>query len=126
MRNTGNVRIGFKQLKRGKTVHFVRFDLNLTWYYIDRFNSCKENIKTGAQNVLSDQLKVIEELLAQQTSANLLLNNTIELGEKLYPTTAVQGRQIISKQLQDLQQAIESIYDGINSTNRELKSKLSR
>ncbi|KAI4462171.1 muscle-specific protein [Holotrichia oblita] len=91
-----------------------------------RFNSCKENIKTGAQNVLSEQLKVIEELLAQQTSANLLLNNTIELGEKLYPTTAVQGRQIISKQLQDLQQAIESIYDGINSMNRELKSKLSR
>ncbi|KAK9694281.1 Spectrin repeat [Popillia japonica] len=91
-----------------------------------RFNSCKENIKTGAQNVLSEQLKVIEELLAQQTSANLLLNNTIELGEKLYPTTAEQGRQIISKQLQDLQHAIESIYDGINSMNRELKSKLSK
>lgn len=76
--------------------------------------------------MLSEQLKVIEELLAQQTSANLLLNNTIELGEKLYPTTAVQGRQIVNKQLQDLQQAIESIYDGINSLNRELKSKLSK
>lgn len=91
-----------------------------------RFNTCKESIKTGAQNVLSEQLKVIEELLAQQTSANLLLNNTIELGEKLYPTTAAQGREIISKQLQDLLHAIESIYDGISSANRELKSKLSR
>lgn len=105
---------------------FFKFDLNLPPSHISRFNSCKENIKTGAQNVLSEQLKVIEELLAQQTSANLLLNNTIELGEKLYPTTAEQGRQIISKQLQDLQHAIESIYDGINSMNRELKSKLSK
>nr|XP_022915902.1 nesprin-1 isoform X7 [Onthophagus taurus] len=91
-----------------------------------RFNACKESIKTGTQNVLAEQLKVIEELLSQQTSANLLLNNTIELGEKLYSTTAAQGREIINQQLQNLQQAFEGLFDNISSTERDFKAKLSR
>lgn len=91
-----------------------------------RFDDCKENIKIGAQQVLEEQGKFLEELLAQHTSATLLLNNTIEVGEKLYPTTSSEGRETISLQLQELQKALESLYDGINSTDRELKAKLSR
>lgn len=91
-----------------------------------RFDDCKENIKIGAQQVLEEQGKCLEELLAQHTSATLLLNNTIEVGEKLYPTTSTEGREAISLQLQELQRALETLYDGINSTDRELKAKLSR
>lgn len=69
---------------------------------------------------------MLEELLAQQTSATLLLNNTIELGEKLYPSTSAEGREVIANQLQELQKALEALYDGVSSADRELKTKLSR
>ncbi|XP_064211053.1 muscle-specific protein 300 kDa isoform X18 [Tribolium castaneum] len=90
------------------------------------FDTCKENIKKGARNVLTEQYKILEELLSQQTSATLLLNNTIELGEKLYLSTGSEGREVISTQLQELQQAFETLFDGINNTDRELKAKLTR
>ena len=76
--------------------------------------------------MLTEQIKVIEELLSLQASGNLLLNNTIEVGEKLYSTTASQGREIIRSQLQELQKIIEGLYDDINSVERDLKSKLSK
>ncbi|KAJ8930094.1 hypothetical protein NQ314_017138, partial [Rhamnusium bicolor] len=91
-----------------------------------RFNSCTDNIKKGTRNVLAEQAKVLEELLSQQTSATLLLNNTIELGEKLYPSTAPEGREIINTQIQELQQALEALFDEISSTDRDLKAKLVR
>lgn len=69
---------------------------------------------------------MFEELLAQQNSATLLLNNTIEVGEKLYPTTSSEGREAINIQLQELQRALEALYDGISSTDRDLKAKLSK
>lgn len=91
-----------------------------------RFDACCENISKGTRNVLVDQSKVLEELLAQQTSAILLLNNTVELGEKLYPSTSVQGRDLINAQLQELQQSLEALFDSISSTERDLKTKLSQ
>lgn len=95
-------------------------------FFTYRFDACCENISKGARNVLVDQSRVLEELLAQQTSAMLLLNNTIELGEKLYPSTSVQGRGLINAQLQELQQSLEALFDSINSTERNLKSKLNQ
>lgn len=62
--------------------------------------------------------------MSQQTSATLLLNNTIELGEKLYPSTATEGREAISQQLQELQQAMEALFDNIGSADRDLKLKI--
>ncbi|KAF5308513.1 hypothetical protein FQR65_LT06178 [Abscondita terminalis] len=91
-----------------------------------RFDACNKKVKAGARNVLIESSKILEELLGQQTSATLLVNNTVELGEKLYPTTSSEGREAISVQLQELQQALESLYDNINSKFRDLKSKLHR
>ncbi|XP_060527804.1 muscle-specific protein 300 kDa isoform X12 [Cylas formicarius] len=85
-----------------------------------KFNSCQENV---TQESLSEQSKALEELLSQKTSALLLLNNTIELGEKLYSSTSPEGRDIISSQLEGLQQMLEALFDGINSANRDIKIK---
>lgn len=68
----------------------------------------------------------MEELLSQQITATILLNNTVEMGEKLYPTTSLEGRETISYQLQELQRALEALYDGVGETERELKAKLHR
>lgn len=81
-------------------------------------------MRNSAQSVLADQAKVLEELLAQKTSSSLLLNATIETGEKLYPSTSAEGREIIRTQLEELQQAFDSIFDDISVADRDLKSKL--
>lgn len=93
---------------------------------MDRFDTCKENIKTGTHNVLLDQGKVLEELLSQRTNATHLLNNTIETGEKLYSSTSPEGRDIISGQLQDLQQAMERLFDDISATDLHLKGNINK
>lgn len=91
-----------------------------------RFQSCQESVDVGARNILVEKSDVLKELLAQQDSATLLLNNTVELGEKLYPSTALEGRESIRMQLQQLQQALEALFDSISSAERELQAKLSR
>jgi nesprin-1 len=38
----------------------------------------------------------------------------------------MEGREAVRQQLQELQQAVETLYDGISSTERELRAKLNR
>lgn len=68
----------------------------------------------------------LKDLLSQQGSATQLLNTTIEMGEKTYPSTTLEGREVIRLQLEELQLAMESLYDGVSSKERELQAKLSR
>lgn len=75
---------------------------------------------------MDEQSKVLDELLSQQTSATLLLNNTVQLGEKLYPLTSTEGREIINTQIQELQQALETLFDGINTLHRDIATKKER
>ncbi|ERL91661.1 hypothetical protein D910_08989, partial [Dendroctonus ponderosae] len=91
---------------------------------LTKFDTSKALMRSSAQSVLADQAKVLEELLAQKTSSSLLLNATIETGEKLYPSTSPEGREIIRAQLEQLQQAFDSIFDDISVADRDLKSKL--
>lgn len=48
------------------------------------------------------------------------LNSSIEFGEKLFGTTAPEGREGVRLQLQDLQSSVESLYDKISKLEREL------
>lgn len=91
-----------------------------------RFDECEKNIELGLRTSLEDQSKILEELLSQQTSSTLLLNNTIELGEKLYPLTSPEGREIITTQIQELQQALEALFDGLSNLHRDIKAKKER
>lgn len=56
----------------------------------------------------------------------MLLNNTLELGEKLYPTTSPDGQKIIQMQCEELQKALDGLYCGIASTDGEIKRKMSQ
>lgn len=75
---------------------------------------------------MEEQLKILEELQSQQTSSTILLNNTIELGEKLYSSSSPEGREIINTQIHELQQALEALYDGISNLHRDIKAKKER
>ncbi|GLH12194.1 Uncharacterized protein GBIM_16929 [Gryllus bimaculatus] len=90
------------------------------------FESCSNGGTIGAREDLLLRSSGLKELLAQQSSAVSLLNTTVELGEKLYPSTALEGREAIRLKIQELQQAMETLFDGVSSTERELQAKLSR
>ncbi|KAF3420921.1 hypothetical protein E2986_09204 [Frieseomelitta varia] len=107
--------------------------------YLERYKQCSEwlaNTRTTYQSIkddlsgtrqeLTSNVATLKDLLARQSSATLLINNTVEAGERLYPTTGTEGREIVRQQLLDLQQAFEELYDSIASTERELQSKISR
>lgn len=72
------------------------------------------------------QQKAIQDILNQQNSQTLLLNNVIELGEKLYPTTALEGRDVIRDEIQELSQLLEKLFDKLHTTNQTLQNKLSK
>lgn len=90
-----------------------------------RYQASKETASSTRQKLISN-VEILKELLARQSSSTLLINSTVEAGERLYPTTGTEGREIIRQQLLDLQQAFEELYDGIALTERELQAKISR
>lgn len=92
----------------------------------DKYDKCSDLSQVGSRQDLLDKNKVIQELVTQQGSATLLLNNAVDYGEKLYPSTANEGREVIRQQLQELSQAMENLYDNILSTSRVLEGKLSK
>ena len=65
-------------------------------------------------------------MLSEQPNVTLQVNTTMEMGEKLYPQTGIEGRDIVRKQLEGLQNALEILFDGVTSTERELQTKLTR
>lgn len=92
----------------------------------DKYNTCRELTQVGSRQDLLENNKSIQELLSQYGSATLLLNNTVELGEKMYPSTGVEGRELVRQQLQELTQTLEQLYDNVNSSARLLESKLTK
>ena len=83
----------------------------------------RDNI-SGTREELVAHIDTLNELLTRQASLALLVNSTVEAGERLYPTTGNEGREIIRQQLLDLQQAFETLYDGVTSTEREIRAKI--
>ncbi|XP_029680499.1 nesprin-1 isoform X2 [Formica exsecta] len=107
--------------------------------YLDRYKQCSECLAnaracyqstkenaSGTRQELISNVDTLKELLSRQPSSTLLINSTVEAGERLYPTTGTDGRDIIRQQLLDLQQAFEELYDAVASTERELQAKISR
>lgn len=88
-----------------------------------RYQATRDNI-SGTREELVAHIDTLNELLTRQASLALLVNSTLEAGERLYPTTGNEGREIIRQQLLDLQQAFESLYDGVTSTEREIRAKI--
>lgn len=90
------------------------------------YNKCC-NIPTHcSRDDLIAQQQAVQEILSQQSSASLLLNNVVELGEKLYPTTAVEGRDLLRDQITELSTIFEKLFDNVNGTNHLLQNKLSK
>lgn len=92
----------------------------------NNYSKCCEVPQNCSQDDVNRQQKAVQEILNQQSSSTLSLNNIIELGEKLYPTTAVEGRDSIREQVTELSKVMEKLFDNVHSTNQELQNKLSK
>ena len=75
----------------------------LQWLAVaeDQFSKYSEN-STNKEEIIENQ-KLIEQKLIDKHEPMTKLNNCIDLGEKLFSTTAPEGREGIRLQLQDLQ-----------------------
>lgn len=109
--------------------------------YLDKYNQCaswltaaQEKFATtcsgdGEQDDLStieQKIKILEQILIEQQQGTSMYNRVQEMGEKLYATTAVEGREAVRIQMQELQTAMESFYDNVASKEREHQAKRSR
>uniref|UniRef100_A0A2A4K817 Calponin-homology (CH) domain-containing protein n=1 Tax=Heliothis virescens TaxID=7102 RepID=A0A2A4K817_HELVI len=90
-----------------------------------KFDECKENLSNTPEGI-SAKRESLNDLLSQRRNATLLVNNTFELGEKLYPSTSPEGKEIVEQQLQEIQQAIDNLYDNITKAERDLDSELNK
>lgn len=90
----------------------------------DKFARCLEmpNDRQG----LHKRLKTIADLIGEKQTALSLLNITLEMGETLYPTSGEEGIDSVRVQLDDLQQAYDSLFDSASTMERDLQNKISR
>lgn len=91
-----------------------------------RYQSCRDATASASQQELADRSTRLNVLAGDRTSATLLLHATVERGETCCVTTAVEGREVIRSQLEELQLSLDTLYDGVSSLERELQAKLSR
>lgn len=52
------------------------------------------------------------------------LNQCVEIGEKLYPSTASDGREVIRQELRKLKLDYESVFDDLSTIQRQLEVSL--
>lgn len=111
-------------------------------HYVDKYNdsaewlvSAKEKLdaaaclsggEAGDLAAIETKLAVLEQLLADQQQSVSSFNRVLEMGEKLYATTAAEGRDAVRIQMQELQAAIDSFYDSASSSERQLQAKRSK
>ncbi|XP_037820489.1 nesprin-1-like, partial [Lucilia sericata] len=91
-----------------------------------KYDDSSDLAQVGTREDLLKKQIACKELLAQQPSATLLLNNTIECGEKCYPSTATEGREAIRSQLEELQQTFDQLFDKINTNARKIQDQMSK
>ena len=66
----------------------------------------------------------IQELAQKQPEGDKILRSTVDLGEKLYPSTSLEGREIIRQELRNLREQWEQYTDGVGDWQRHLHSAL--
>ena len=103
-----------------------KYNQSVSWLTAaqDKLARCVE--MQGDKTTLRKRMEIGNELLGEKQTALSLLNTTVELGEKLYPSTSEDGREAIRLQLEDLQGTFDTLFDSCATMERELQNKVSR
>ena len=76
---------------------------------------------TGDKEAIEDKQIKIQELLVEKEQGGADIHRTIESGERLYPSTSAEGREIIRQQLRLLREKWEGFSDQTSETQRKLE-----
>ncbi|KAL5008450.1 hypothetical protein ScPMuIL_014031 [Solemya velum] len=105
-------------------------------YYKEKFADCNEWLTkakdhfsescdtVGSRNELQERLEKIQELSNERDSGIAKLNQVVEAGEKLYPNTASEGREVIRQELRQMKFTWEGLFDDLSSAQRKLEVAL--
>ncbi|XP_041353316.1 nesprin-1-like isoform X4 [Gigantopelta aegis] len=78
----------------------------------------------GDRQDVEDRLAKLQELAAEKDDGRHSIMQTIDMGEKLYPSTASEGRDAIRQDLRNLREQWESLCDEVALTQRKLESTM--
>ena len=67
---------------------------------------------------------VFQCLVDEKDSGSSKVSSTLEAGEKLYPSTSSEGREVIRQELRDLREKWDTYTDHLGSTQRHLEGSL--
>lgn len=90
-----------------------------------KFDECNKKV-SNTPEAIKIKRESLNDLISEHRNAILLVNNTFELGEKLYPSTSPEGKELIEQQLQEIQQSVDNLYDKISRSERNLDSELNK
>ncbi|KAK6181528.1 hypothetical protein SNE40_009363 [Patella caerulea] len=88
----------------------------------NKFAQCPDAGSSRAE--LEDSLEQTQDLIRDRDSGFAKLNQVIEAGERLYPTTAPDGRENIRQELRKLKLGFEGLYDDLSASQRKLEVSL--
>lgn len=75
-------------------------------------------------HILHCLLSLVQQLAAEKDSGRHSIMQTIDAGEKLYPTTASEGREVIRQDIRNLRENWDSLCDEVAATQRKLECSL--
>ncbi|CAL4067346.1 unnamed protein product, partial [Meganyctiphanes norvegica] len=103
-----------------------KYNASVSWLTVAQDKLAKVSEIQGNRSTLSKRSQILNELLAEKINALQLVNVTVELGEKLYTSTAEDGREAIRIQMDDLQTATDSLFDTCANSDRDLQATTTR
>ncbi|GFO48198.1 nesprin-1, partial [Plakobranchus ocellatus] len=80
----------------------------------------------GDKQDVEDRTLKLQELSAEKDEGTHNIHQTIESGERLYPSTASEGRDIIRQEIRNLRDNWEALRDEVSEVQRKLDLNLSQ
>ncbi|CAL1544282.1 unnamed protein product [Lymnaea stagnalis] len=87
-----------------------------------KFSECSES--GGSRAELEERLEKVQDLVHERDAGFTKLNHCVELGERLYPSTAPDGREVIRQDLKKLKLGYEGMFDELSTIQRKLEVSL--
>ena len=75
---------------------------------------------------MESKADILKELVLHKNFGAGLLNSVEVLGEKLSVSTGPEGINAIAADIEELNTAFNTFYDGLSSSEREMQSKILR
>ncbi|KAK7104412.1 hypothetical protein V1264_019133 [Littorina saxatilis] len=88
----------------------------------EKFAECSDT--AGSRTELEERLDKVQELVRDRDAGLTKLNNCVESGERLYASTAPDGREVIRQELRKLKLGWDGLYDDLSSVQRRLEVSL--